>query len=1005
MIPLHPGRRSGPLFFRTIRDLLLILVLVSVLPAFAIIVYSQIQHSSREIVEARTATLRTVKDVSVRHDQVIQGTRQFLMTLSKIPDVQSLKPDAANAILAELLEQNPLYANIFVLDAEGRGVAAAIASPRPIRSERKYFRDVKRTRDFSAGEYASSASTGSHAIHFAYPILARDGRFKGMIGVTLDLAGYARIFPVANLPQGSTLTLTDHRGTVIYQYPEQEQQVGGSEVPGIVSRMSEDAHEGVFRFTGPRGTKRLNAYKHFRLTPKDSPYLTVRIGVPEEQVWARSRQALAVNLTLLGIAFVVVMISAWLLGNVTIVRRVKRLVEASGRLKSGDMSARAGLDHKGDEIGQLGKAFDEMAETLQIRQAQRDEAEDSLRESENKFKDLVEKSLVGVYLIQDDVFKYINPRLAEIHGYEVEDLLEKEGPAVLVHPDNWATVKGNIDKRLSGEVPSIGYTFKAITKNREIIFVEAYGSRTTYQGRPAVIGSLVDITRRKAAEEALVRERQRFQLLAENAPFGMAVVDGRSFTYVNPKFTEMLGYTIDELREPGQWFHLAYPDKDYRRGIIRGWLADSRDAKPGERTPRTYTTHTKDGRPREISFIAVRINESETLITCTDMTEQKLLEAQLLQSQKMEAVGTLAGGIAHDFNNLLMTILGYTSLMRMNSNPHDPQNERFKIIEEQVKSGTDLTRQLLGFARGGKYEIRPTGLNQLVTKSAEMFGRTRRELTIRIKQHSDLWVVETDRGQIEQVLLNLLVNAWQAMPGGGYIYIETDNVVLTAKQAGLHDLKPGRYVKVSMADTGTGMDAATQKRIFEPFFTTKEMGLGSGLGLASAYGIVKNHNGTITVDSAEGKGSVFDIYLPATDKEEAAEEQTAPAEELLRGSETILVVDDQEEVAAVAREMLEALGYAVVIAKNGEDAISTYTREKDAIDLVMVDMIMPEMSGRQAYGELKKIDPTVKVILASGYSLEGQAAEILDEGCAGFIQKPFNIGAVSRKIRAILDSR
>jgi CheY-like chemotaxis protein len=369
----------------------------------------------------------------------------------------------------------------------------------------------------------------------------------------------------------------------------------------------------------------------------------------------------------------------------------------------------------------------------------------------------------------------------------------------------------------------------------------------------------------------------------------------------------------------------------------------------------------------------------------------------------MEAVGTPAGGIAHDFNNILMTILGYTSLMRMNADPHDPKAERLTIIEEQVKSGTDLTRQLLGFARGGKYEIRSTNLNELVAKSADMFGRTRRELTIRIKQNSDLWTVETDTGQIEQVLLNLLVNAWQAMPGGGYIYIETDNVLLGAKEAGLHDLQPGRYVRLSVTDTGVGMDAATQKRIFEPFFTTKEMGLGSGLGLASAYGIIKNHNGMITVDSEKGKGSVFDIYLPASDKE-AVEEHPVATEELLRGTETILIVDDQEEVAAVSRDMLEALGYNVVVAKNGEDAIKTYTHRKDSIDLVMMDMVMPEMTGRQAYAELKKIDPSVKVILASGYSLEGQAADILKDGCAGFIQKPFNIRAVSTKIRTVLDS-
>jgi CheY-like chemotaxis protein len=367
----------------------------------------------------------------------------------------------------------------------------------------------------------------------------------------------------------------------------------------------------------------------------------------------------------------------------------------------------------------------------------------------------------------------------------------------------------------------------------------------------------------------------------------------------------------------------------------------------------------------------------------------------------MEAIGTLAGGIAHDFNNLLMTILGYTSLILMNTDPHHPNYEKLKIIEGQVQSGTDLTNRLLGFARGGRYQIKTTDLNGLLTNTSDTFGRTRKEIGIYKKFEKDLWMVEVDRGQMEQVFLNLFVNAWQAMPGGGEVRLETQNIILDEIQCTLNSLKPGKYVKVSVTDTGVGMDEATKQRVFDPFFTTKGIGRGTGLGLASAYGIINNHGGAIHLYSEKGKGTTFTIYLPASEKK-VIEEKTIPSE-VLKGAETILLVDDQDIVINVGKEMLNALGHTVLLAKSGKEAIEVYKKNKEKIDLVVLDMIMPVMSGGETYKVLKGINPHIKVILSSGYSLEGQAAKILEHGYSGFIQKPFNMGDLSKKIRELLD--
>jgi CheY-like chemotaxis protein len=367
----------------------------------------------------------------------------------------------------------------------------------------------------------------------------------------------------------------------------------------------------------------------------------------------------------------------------------------------------------------------------------------------------------------------------------------------------------------------------------------------------------------------------------------------------------------------------------------------------------------------------------------------------------MEAIGTLAGGIAHDFNNLLMGIQGRTSLMLLDADSGHPHYEHLKGIEVYVKSAADLTRQLLGFARGGRYEVKATDLNDLLKRSAEMFGRTRKEIMIHTRFMADLWPVEADRGQIEQVLLNLFVNAWQSMPGGGDLFLETRNVHLQEKDVKAHGLKEGRYVRISVTDTGMGMDEKTRERIFEPFFTTKEMGRGTGLGLASAYGIIRNHGGMIRVNSQPGKGATFILDLPASSKEAATEK--TEAQEMPGGTETVLLVDDEELVLQVGEGMLRALGYTVLLARSGMEAVACYREKAAEVHLVILDLIMPRMGGGETYDALKKIHPGGRVLLSSGYSIDGQAQEILDRGCDGFIQKPFDLLSLSRKLREILD--
>ena len=440
--------------------------------------------------------------------------------------------------------------------------------------------------------------------------------------------------------------------------------------------------------------------------------------------------------------------------------------------------------------------------------------------------------------------------------------------------------------------------------------------------------------------EKLVMSEDRYRYLVHNSPDIIYTLDEYgNFTFINSATERLTGYKTQELvgkhysyivygddLEKTKWcFHNRRTGDRAASGIeVRLKICSngkrSKACEAGYLITELKSTGMYDRPPKEKNSIYLGTHG-----VFRDISDRRKLESQLQQSQKMEAIGTLAGGIAHDFNNLLMGIQGRASLMLADIDASNPHIEHLKGIEEYIKSASDLTKQLLGFARGGKYEVKVIDLNDVIITSSKMFGRTKKEIRIHSKLQENLWSVEADQRQIEQVLLNLYVNAWQAMPAGGELYLQTENVQLAKDSVEAYQVKPGKYVRISVADTGVGMDEATMQRIFDPFFTTKEMGRGTGLGLASAYGIIQNHSGMIDVYSEKGKGTTFIIYLPASKKEVKKESETP--EKLLLGSETVLLVDDEAMIIDVSKQLLEKLGYNVMIAKSGQRSSKTIQRE------------------------------------------------------------------------------
>jgi two-component system cell cycle sensor histidine kinase/response regulator CckA len=630
----------------------------------------------------------------------------------------------------------------------------------------------------------------------------------------------------------------------------------------------------------------------------------------------------------------------------------------------------------------------------------RKKAEAALRESRSKYKQLVEHAPAGIYEVDLNNTRFIrvNDIMCRVTGYSRQELMSMN-PTDILTDSSREQLNERTQRLLEGKQVPARVDYEIKTKDGRRLWALITANFTYKDGRPVRATVVIsDITEQKKTEEALRLSQEKYRLLVDNANDAIFILQDDRIKFPNNKAGQIAEYLGLELER--------FPFVDYIHPEDRDMIRDRYMRRiKGEHPPNpsVFRVIGRDDREIWAELNAFKVDwegRVATLNFLRDITLQRKLEQQLQISQKMEAVGTLAGGVAHDFNNLLMGIQGRTSLMLLETPVFHPFYEHLKEIENYVVRAAELTKQLLGFARGGKYEVRPTDLNELVAQSISLFGRTKKEISIQTKYQENLETVEVDRSQIDQVLLNIYVNAWQAMHEGGILSVQTRNVELAENFVGAYGVRPGKYAAVSITDTGIGMEEETARRVFDPFFTTKDKDRGTGLGLASAYGIVKNHDGIITVESEKGQGTTFTVYLPVSGKEVSDEKREEP--DILTGSETVLLVDDEQLIIDVGSKLLQKMGYRVLTAGNGKQAIEIYRRNKGAIAIVILDLIMPQVSGGEVYDRLREIDPQVRVLLSSGYSVDGQAAEILKRGCNGFIQKPFRPDALSKKIRAIL---
>ncbi len=631
-------------------------------------------------------------------------------------------------------------------------------------------------------------------------------------------------------------------------------------------------------------------------------------------------------------------------------------------------------------------------------------AEEDLGESEERHRLFFENSPIGIiHYSREGIITDVNDAMATIFGSSRDNLI---GLNIDYVPDK--KFSAEIYKSLNGEHAYYEDEYTSYTGNKKVV-IKASWIPIIHKGEViSGVGIVEDVTDRRLAEDALRKSEGKYRFLTENVSDLIWTADMNGYiTFATASAKTLMGYSVEELLEMKIWDCLTPESGKYAFKVIQERLSIENKRRDEELDPvilelefirkdnsmgwgEATVRVIRDDHQNPVGFIGVT----------RDVTVKKKLEVQLRQAQKMEAIGTLAGGIAHDFNNLLMGILGNISMTLLDMNSSNPYYERLKMVEEYVRKGAELAKQLLGFARGGKYEVKAADINELIRNQNQMFGRTRGEINIRGKYGKDIWMVKVDCDQIDKVLLNLYENAWQAMPGGGELFVQTENIILDEDYVMPHNVPVGKYVKISVTDTGIGMDEDTLQKIFDPFFTTREMERGTGMGLASAYGIIKNHGGFIEVYSKKDEGSTFNVYLPWY--EEPAEKEKEVVARVATEKRTVLLVDDQTMIIEVGKEIIEHLGYDVLTALNGKEALRVYRKNNDKIELVILDMVMPDMGGGKTYDKLKEINPHIKVLLSSGYSLTGEAREIMDRGCNGFIQKPFSIPDLSKKISTIL---
>ena len=860
----------------SIRTNLYVLVILAIIPALAIILYSGLEQRQRSIENAQHKVLLLTHTMAEAQQEFTRSVRQMLSTLSLMPEVQRLDRQICKEIFRSVLEKNPNYLNIALTDLNGDVLASGKRLTITNFSDRKHVREVLDGNVFSIGEYIiSRIGPKTPAFAFAYPVRDNDNRLKAVLTTAIKLANFSDFHDISNLPDKSFVAVTDHKGIRLFYYPPKEDTnpVGKKIKTQSWERASKGRGSGIFTARGSDNVRRIFSFEQVRFRPKDTPYLYVWAGIPEAYVLKPANADLIRNLLFLISATALSLLISWAIGKKTLLSPIKSLVNLTQEFAQGNLEAKSEHTVMPNELGTLTNAFHNMADALLINQR-------TLRNSEEKYRRLIQNALVGIYQVTlEGRFLTVNQKMAEIFEYESQD-----------------------------------------------------------------------------------------NFLAE--------VDNIFSLYAHPEEREFILKEIDE------------------KGFVGGKEVEFK---------------TKNGRKIWIElYTTVFVDEKNTIYEglMHDITDQKKLEDELRQAQKMEAIGTLAGGIAHDFNNILSPILGHSELAMMDLPQDSPIQSNLRYIYESGERARELVKQILTFARRREENRIPLKAS-LIVKEAVKFLRSTIPSTIDIQTEftTEQDTVLADPTQMNQIVVNLCTNATHAMrEKGGLLVLNLSDEYIGEEDTNQYaGLSPGHYLKLSISDTGPGIAPDIMDKIFEPYFTTKGPGEGTGMGLAVIHGIVNNYNGEIIVESEVGKGTAFHVLLPIIDAEVSP--AIAPKFEPTGGKERILCVDDEKSAVDTIQSMLSRLGYEVTARTSSIEALEAFRNNPNKFDLVITDQTMPNMEGSELAKELMNIRPDIPIILCTGYSEQIDERSAKEKGISAFVMKPIVMQQIAQTIRDVLDKK
>lgn len=1014
-----------------IRKKLLLLLLVVFLPASGIIVSSGLSQRWRAIEEAHYEALLLVQSLVALQEQIATGTKQMLGTLAHLPEIRRLDTSVCNGLFRELQREHPYYSAIAAARPDGSVFAASapFGLDSVDLSDRKHIKNTIASLDFSVGEYQLGVLSKVPSIHYAYPVLDQNKKLIALVIAGFKLDGYTGFMERANLPVDSALTIADRKGIRLFRFPENAATAPGKPLPeDTIERISGDSDQGIYERTGQDGIERIYAFEKLRLGGSSTPYLYMIVGISKKQILHKANTEMLSNLLALGLTAFIAAALAWFFGNVIIIRPINRLVEATRRFGSGEMSARTDLAHTPDEMGQLARAFDDMASLLETKNLEREKAEEALGKSEEKFSKAFHHAplLMTLARLEDGTYVDVNERFIQVSGFSRSEAIGKRSVELgWISPEAGNRLR-EVLKAL-GRVEGMEVTFRA--KDGREVHGLYNGEIVTVDNRPCFLSIAQDITELRQVEEkirhltlrrtqeALDRLTLQNKLILDAAGEGIIGMNGDGrITFVNPAASKMLGWSVEELR--GQSLHtLLHHSKADGAPYLHEECRVCAAYHGGEtRNTDDEIFWKKDGTTFPVEYVSTPIVEQGeffgTVLVFQDISERMQWERELRQAHKMQALGTLAGGIAHDFNNILATMILNTEMAMDEVLPEAPSLRNLERVLKAGNRARDLVEQILAFSRQNEHKKQPLNIIPIVKETLKLIKATippTTEVSLNVEACPDGFpaLVLADPTQIHQVVMNLCANASHAMKEkGGRLTVDLCRVDLDSRAAACYsETVPGPYLVIRVSDTGHGIEQSILDRVFDPFFTTKVPGEGTGLGLSTAYGIVKSHGGSIRVESEPGRGTTFEVLLPRTD---SAFEEKGFLEDLFPpclpgGSERILIVDDEEELLDTYRKILDRLGYKVLARKNGREALEEFLARPERFDLIITDQTMPEMSGIELAEQVLKIRPRMPIILCTGY---GEACDFKRAGAAGIreaFHKPFDRKQMAEAVRRVLD--